>query len=246
MTPARPRARLAACLTVALALAGCAGGDFGRLPQSMASDDMHNWLAYRATGQQVSSLPLTADEHLLRDLAYQLIAQPYQRERYDAVVHEYGYTTPYPRGTYNLDDYANHLLGKWRRAPESAYARLIDDVRDDITRLPNVFTAAARVRDLDEKRRRSLFLVSTVSDAEHTQALQRIRENAAIIDWVHESLRNRARSYRIALERLVAAAPDPQAVEVERAINMLNARAAFYRRHLPAPWARERSLADAR
>lgn len=242
----RSRARLAACACLALALASCAGGDFGRLPRTMQSDDMHNWLAYDATNQRVSSLPLTADEHLLRDLAYQLIAQPYQRERYDAVVHEYGYTKPYPRGTYNLDEYANHLLGKWRRSPESAYARLIDDVRDDITRLPNFFTAAARVRDVDEKRRKSLFFVSAVSEAERAQALKRIDENAAIVDWVHESLRNRAAAYRVALERLVAAAPNPQAAEAERAINTLRERAAAYRRHLPSPWVKERSLADAR
>jgi hypothetical protein len=245
MTAARPRARFFAAVSVALALAGCTG-DFGRLPGTLASDDMHDWLAYRATLEPVAKLPLTADERLLRDLGYQLIAQPYQRDRYDAVVHEYGYTTPYPRGTYNRGDYAEHLLGRWRRSPESAYAQLIDDVRNDITRLPDFFAAAARVRDVDDKRRKSLIFVSAVGGPERAQALQRIRENAAIVDWVNECLVNRAASYRIALERLVVAAPNRQAVEAERAINDLKERAAVYRRHLPPPYAKERSLADAR
>src|SRR3954452_9892147 len=129
MTSARQRVRcasLAAALCLSLALGACAQGDFGRISPLMKHDDMHAWLAYDATQEPMSPLPLTSDERLLRDLAYPLIVQPYERDRIDAVVHEYGLTKPYMRGTYDRTAYANHLLLTWRRAPDSAYAQLID------------------------------------------------------------------------------------------------------------------------
>jgi hypothetical protein len=232
-------------MSLSLALAGCAQGDFGRISPLMKHDNMHAWLAYDATQEPMSPLPLTADERLLRDLGYPLIVQPYQRDRIDAVVHEYGLTKPYARGTYDRTAYANHLMLTWRRSPESAYAQLIDDVRNDITRLPQFFGIAARVRDVDERRRRSMFYIASASEAERGHALQRMKENAAIVDWVRETLDQRALSYRFALERLVMAAPNKQAAEAERLINDLHARSAFYRRHLPPPYAREPSLARA-
>jgi hypothetical protein len=87
----------------------------------------------------MSPLPLTADERLLRDLAYPLIVQPYERDRIDAVVHEYGFTKPYPRGSYDGAAYANHLLQTWRRSnPDAAEAeRLINELRER-----SAFTAA--------------------------------------------------------------------------------------------------------
>ena len=248
MTSARQRvrcARLAAALCLSLALAACAQGDFGRISPLMKNDDMHVWLAYDATREPMSPLPLTADERLLRDLAYPLIVQPYERDRIDAVVHEYGLTKPYARGTYDRAAYAGHLLQTWRRSPESGYAQLIDDVRNDITRLPQFFATAARVRDLDVKRSRSMFYIASVSQAERSAALQRVKENGAIIDWVRETLGERALSYRFALERLVMAAPNGEAAEAERVINELRERTAFYRRHLPPPYVREESLARA-
>ncbi len=42
--------------------------------------------------------------------------------------------------------------------------------------------------------------------------------------WVQESLQERAESYRIALERMVIAAPSPVAVEAERALSLLQQR----------------------
>ena len=95
MRCARPRVRFgpvwtrnAAVLSLALTLGACVQGDFGRIPRTLVSDDMHAWVASDATQEPTSPLPLTSDERLLRDLAYPLIVQPYQRERPDAVVHE--------------------------------------------------------------------------------------------------------------------------------------------------------------
>jgi hypothetical protein len=41
-------------------------------------------------------------------------------------------------------------------------------------------------------------------------------------------------------------APNPKAAEAERVIQVLRDKAAYYGRHLPPPFVREHSLADAR
>lgn len=242
----RAAGRYAGLAGLLLLLGGCAQGDFGGLHRSLVHDGMHDWVGpYALAGEPASGFPLTSDERLLRDLAYPLIAPPYQHGRLDAVMFEYGAVKPLPRGTFDRFAYAENLLVVCRSSPSSAYAQLIDDVRNDLTRMPQFFTIAAQVHDLDEKRRKSLFYISAVSEPERVNAIARARENAAVIDWVRESLVGRALAYRFALERLAITAPDPQAVEGERVINQLKERTAFYFRHLPPPWRREPSLARA-
>ena len=67
-----------------------------------------------------------------------------------------------------------------------------------------------------------------------------------MIDWVRERLVDRIVSYRVALERLVIATPDGEAAQAEHVINELRQRTDYYWRHLPAPWAKEQSLAATR
>jgi hypothetical protein len=228
-----------------LVLGGCVG-DFGRIPRTMVRDDMHDWIGPAAlNGEPASNVPLTSDERLLRDLAYPLITQPSEQARIGAVLHEYGLNSPPQPGAFSRAAYVENLLGICRRSPVSAYSELIDDARNDLTRMPQFFAAAARVRDMDEKRRKSLFYVAAVSAPERANALQRVKENLAVINWVRDSLAQRAAGYRFALERLVVTAPNPMAVEGERVINQLKEHIAFYTRHLPPPWTREQSLARA-
>jgi hypothetical protein len=241
------RALQAICaLSVAATLTACVQGDFGRIPRTLVRDDMHDWIGPTAlAGEPGSNFPLSSDERLLRDLAYPLITPPYEHGRIGAVLHEYGINSPPHPGMFDRQAYAANLLGICRRSPVSAYSQLIDDVRNDITRMPQFFAVAARVRDLDEKRRKSLFYIAAVSEPERANAIQRVRENAAVIGWVRASFAERAVAYRFALERLVVTAPNPMAVEGEQTINHLRERTAFYSRHLPPPWQRERSLARA-
>jgi len=229
-----------------LVLGGCAQGDFGRIHRSMVHDGMHDWIGPTAlNGAPASNFPLTSDERLLRDLAYPLIKPPNEQGGYAAALHEYGINSPPKPGLFDRVGYSNKLLAMGRNSPTSAYAQVIDDVRNDITRMPQFFTIAARVRDVDEKRKKSLFYVSAVSEPERASATARVQENLAVINWVRASLAERAIAYRFALERLVVVAPNPMAVDAEREINHLRERNAFYSRHLPPPWARERSLARA-
>ena len=72
-----------------------------------------------------------------------------------------------------------------------------------------------------------------------------MRENASIVTLVRERLLQRESSYRYALERLVIATPAPQAVQIERAVNQLQAEIARYRSPAPS-WEREQNLATVR
>ena len=82
-------------------------------------------------------------------------------------------------------------LSPRERSPAVRYARLMDDVRNDITRLPQFFETAARVLDIDQKRQKSMALVSALSPAERKNAERRMRENAAIVALTREKLAQR-------------------------------------------------------
>ena len=64
--------------------------------------------------------------------------------------------------------------------------------------------------------------VSSVTKEDRANALRRIAENRAIVQWVENALQERAAAYKIALERMVVTAPSPVAVEAERALTLLN------------------------
>lgn len=224
-------------------LTGCSNGDFGEVRPMLVRDDVHDWLGPAAAAPNPpSNFEVTDEERKLRDLAFPLIEPPYNRQRYDAVALEYG-----GNGTAGVTQagYANYLLGSSFRSSSGRYTQLNDDIRNDTTRLPQFFETAARVLDLDMKRKKSLAYVSSLSAAERDDALRRIRENSSLVSLVRTRLTQRVSAYRFALERLVIMTPSSQAVEVEQSLNQLQAQIARYR-NPPLPWVREQSLASAR
>ena len=237
-------------LAALVGLGGCGTqGDFGEVSNSANRADMHDWLSYDAiAGKHTwpSDFPLTEDERALRDLAYPLIEWPYNRHKFYSVAGEYGVIGADHRTGFDVTAYTTHLFGDERRTAASRYAVLIDDIRNDTTRLPQFFETASRVLDVDSKRRKSLFYVSSLSQHERDNALRRVDENATIVAMVRKSLDQRVAAYRFALERLVVMTPNPEAVQVEHALNELRGKVAWYRTHLPPGWTREQSLASAR
>jgi hypothetical protein len=215
-------------LILALLLGGCihsdvTKGDFGRLKPILVNDDTHSWVgreAARDAGYRPSRATLTDDERELRDLAYQLIEPPYNRERFDSVLLEYGIARNAERS------YSYHLLTRPYRSPVGRYSQMIEDIRNDNTRLASFVPVARRVLDMDNKRRRSLGYVSGLTAGELDNARRRIAENALVIAWVHRALRSRTYDYRYALERMVIDAPSPMAVEAERTLTLLRQRIA--------------------
>jgi hypothetical protein len=236
-------------LVGAALLAGCANGDFQEVRPTLVRDDIHDWVGRDAIiGQPTSPsrYSLTDDERALRDLAYPLIEPPYDRHQWYSVAGEYGVIGAEHRGAFDRAAYWNHLVAVRYRSPAARYAQLTDDIRNDVTRLPQFFETAARVLDIDAKRRKSLAFVSRLAPEERENALRRIRENAAIVALVRGSLAERVAGYSFALERLVIQTPSMQAAGVERDLNRLQARIAYYRTHRAPTWVREQSLASAR
>ena len=251
-------------------LGGCGtpNYDFGEVRSTLVSDGIHDWIGPYASGaKKASKFDLTDDERQLRDLAYPLVDPPYDRQQWYSVAGEYGlyrplrpldcaaYATwllsgdgPSPIGRYDpktekLRHEATVFLSEHDRSPVSRYARLMDDVRNDTTSLPQFFETATRVLDIDQKRQKSLAYVSGVSPVERKNAELRIRENDAIVAMVRNTLVQRAACYRSALGHLVVTSPYAQAVDIERAINRMNADIERYR--APAPtWRRGPSLAS--
>jgi hypothetical protein len=210
-----------------LALAGCTSiGDFGRLQPDLVTDGIHDWVgqeAARQAGAPISANNLTDDERTLRDLAFPLIEPPYDRQRWNAVVYEYGIDHAFRRELWISDPtaYYRHLQDKPRRSPASRYSQLMDDIRNDIVRIGPFFAVARRVVDLDRRREASMAQVADLMPAERLSADARVGENALTIAWVQHSLTERCAGYRYALEHLAIAEPNPEAGDVDRVLTEL-------------------------
>ena len=228
-------------LLLPLVLAACGvNGDFGRPNPELVGDDLHDWLgrdAARDAGRPVSAYPLNDDERELRDLAYPLIEPPYDRNRWFSIVNEFGIThamsdlakahgwsDTFHWPVFEIPDYGKRLLAEPYRSATARYAQLNTDARNDAVRVPEFFTTARRVLDLDGKRAESLAYVSGLKPAEKKNALARNAENELVIGWVQRSLVHREQAYCYALQRLVIATPAPMAVEAERSLTLLHTR----------------------
>jgi hypothetical protein len=221
-----------ATLSLLFLFAGCANGDFGRIRPALVNDDMHAWVGKEAPGRKnkpASNFPLTDAERQLRDLAFPLIEPPYDRQRWYSVIEEYGLTgaaeTPYP----DRSAYANQLLTTAVRSHTARYAKLVEDIRNDVIRVDPFFAVARYVLDMDRKRKESLKEFGASNNKEAREdARARIAENVAVINWVQKSLHARAASYQFALERLVVETPSPMAAEAERSVTLLQTRIAAH------------------
>ncbi|MFZ2066132.1 MAG: hypothetical protein WAV27_09140 [Xanthobacteraceae bacterium] len=180
---------------------------------------------------------MTEDERALRDLAFPLIEPPYERQRWDAVIYEYGIDRLMRRDVWVFDRtaYYRHLLAKWDRSPSARYNQLSDDIRNDTVRIEPFFVVARRVADIDRRRLASMTAVADLSPAEHANAKARIAENGLVIAWVQHSLTERCASYRFALEHLAIAEPERQAGDVDLNLTQLQQRIANYNLLASAP-----------
>jgi hypothetical protein len=206
--------------------AGCATqGDFGEVRPSLVRDDIHDWLSLDTIAgwpTLPSSFELTDDERQIRDLSYPLIEPSYYRQQWYSAAGEYGVIGSDHRTGFDCSAYTNRLMSFRYRSP------------------------AARVLDIDQKRRKSLAYIFGLSQSEQVSALRRIRENALLVSLVRAKLAQRVTGYRFALERLVVMIPSPQAVEVERSLNQIKDQLARYHNRSAPTWVREQSLVAAR
>ena len=171
---------------------------------------------------------MTEDERALRDLAFPLIEPPYERQRWESVIYEYGIDRLIRRDVwvYDRTAYYRHLLARWDRSPSARYNQLSDDIRNDTVRIEPFYVVARRVADIDRRRLASMKAVADLSPAERANAKARIAENGLVIAWVQHSLNERCASYRFALEHLAIAEPERQAGDVDVNLTQLQQRIA--------------------
>ncbi len=210
-----------------LVLAGCSSiGDFGRLQRFYVRDDIHDWVGREAAaraGAPISAGRLTEDERTLRDLAFPLIEPPYDRQRWNAVVYEYGLDRSFRRELW-IDDptiYYAHLHGSFYRSSAARYSHLMDDIRNDIERIDPFLSIARRVVDLDRHRLAAMPHVADLTANEGFNAQARVGENALVIAWVQHALVERCASYRFALEHLAVVEPEPAAADADHVLTQL-------------------------
>ena len=234
-------------LLAAPLLSGCGlSTDFDEINPSLVRDNIHDWVGRdNAKGEAISpsTFELTDQERQMRDLAYPLIEPPYLRHKPYSVLNEYGLNRGIQKQMANQAAYYEHMMDDKARSPTSRYAKLTDDVRNDSERLPQFFSTASRVIDLDIKRKKSLAFIPGLTENERINTLNRIRENGRVIADVRASLGRRVANYRYALERLVIASPSQEAVTAEQALNRLHAEVAHYRVSTAPPYERGPSLA---
>lgn len=228
MMLSRPKTISLSAVWLGLALAGCSGGDFGRVRQDARNDDMHRWVGAEANasiGLRPSDFGLTEKERLMRDLAYPMIEPPLSRPMWKGVFGEYQPIAPPWRQkvVFDRSTYGRRLIDEPHRSHTSRYQVLIDDVRNDLTRFEPFYSNAARVIELDRKRNAALKMISGLEPRERADAIARMEENALIVQWVEQCLEQRVSSYRWALERLVIHYPDGMAASADMLIGELAA-----------------------
>jgi hypothetical protein len=210
-----------------ISLSGCSSiGDFARLKPSLVTDDIHAWVGREAAaraGAPISLDHLTDDERTLRDLAFPLIEPPFDRQRWDAVLYEYGVKREFRRALWVVDPtaYYRHLMAAGYRSTAGRYNKLIDDIRNDIVRIGPFFDVAQRVVELDRRRGMSIDYLSDIGPAERFNALARVGENTLTIAWVQNSLAQRCAGYRFALDHLAVAEPENVAAQADLALTQL-------------------------
>jgi len=225
---------------VFLVLPACSSiGDFGRLQEPLITDDMHAWVGREAAasvGAPISAYNLTDEERTLRDLAFPLIEPPYDRQRWDAVLYEYGVKRQFQRALWVADPtaYYRHLQAAGYRSTAGRYNKLIDDIRDDVTRLGPFFDLAHRVVELDRRREMSMNYLSDLAPPDRANALARVGENSLTIAWVQHSLAQRCAGYRFALDHLAVAEPENIAAQADVALTLLQQQIAA-NQLVPAP-----------
>lgn len=216
-------------LAAALA-AGCARlGDFDRPNASFFHDEALPVVGlFRASnrGEPVSLAPLTDDEQALRDLAYGIISPPVAKQKWFLSITDLKTSRVYPNNDpqFEVEKYADTLIGTPYRSSTARYARLVEDIRVDSVRIAPFFIVAKRVVDMDTARERSLAGVTRLSGRERETAMARIAENRMVIGWVYRRFGERSLAYRYALERLFITQPAPAAVDAERALRALDER----------------------
>jgi hypothetical protein len=212
---------------IASLLSACGStGDFGR-PRQTA---LREWVT-PVHGRSAVSLPYTENEEEMRARAWRFLKPSQQRHVFDHILSELS-RTGYIEEEWVEDEpeiYYQALMrigpldrylgtGRDFRSPSSRYNRIADDAMADRQLIRPFAHAAGRVMEADGLRLKAIASLTSPSPEEREEARTRIGENKTLAEWVCRRANGRVRAYRHAMERLVVAAPQREAVTAERQV----------------------------
>jgi hypothetical protein len=221
----QPPARFVLIMLALAGLSGCAQtyqGDFGRRADNVWTNSIlpaSGKAAARLRGEPVSSYPLTDSEQELRDRAYRFLSPALDRAWLDRSLAELRYTRNMPPDVdSDPTSYYRGLMAEPFRSMTSRYERLRADTDADRTLLGPLLAAAHSVRAADQIRRRAMDATPDLTEPQRADALSRNAENEQLFAWVCASVGARVARYRYALQHLVIAGPQHEAIPAERAV----------------------------
>ncbi|AWB24600.1 hypothetical protein DA075_00875 [Methylobacterium currus] len=225
-------------LAVPLVAACAQQGDFGRPAPTAWNSliDAAGTFAAHERGEPASLFPFTEDERALRDRAWRFLMPARERSVFDAALNNLTRARVLPVG-WRLSDpaaYVEAITAGPFRSVVSRYRRLSDDLVADGRLIPAFAETASRVVRADLTRLQSLPFITTLDDRDVRSAAMRVAENRCLIAWVRRETAARSASYRYALEHLLVAAPEDEAVAAERALAFLDSRRTLLDPLLPA------------
>ena len=213
------RAAIAVALT--LGLGGCVHGDFERPRPSVFNDEFLPLVGRVAADQRdepSSDFRYTDHERELRNRAWSMLMPQLQEQYFQRWLAEMRRTRmiSVENTVPDTENYVKRLLSRDYRSSGARFARLEMDIRNDRVRFPPFITVANTVAEFDRVRERSMMRTPDLTAEEREEAIGRIEENKRLIWTVHKSMRERAGTYRYALERLVIETPDDAAIDAEQ------------------------------
>ena len=209
--------KVTSTLLLSMLLAACSG-DFDRPRPLVFGEDSTFGVPLALVEPAQSQFAFTDAERRMRELAYPLLLPPDAGGLWDLVPVDLSYLAVMAEQgpPYDVKAYGTALLTIPARSEVERYARLIDAITADMSRI-DLFNATARhVLEADRERLHNLSAVPGLTAAEQQSARARVAENARIIKRVGVCLHLRAAAYRYAGQRLAIAVPSHLLADVDR------------------------------
>lgn len=223
----QPFVRILIVLGGCFAAACTPTGDFGRPEPSLLEETVPLWagrgLALHRE-EEVSLLPLTDHEKLLREQVYTIVVARDILGRNQSVKPALRYhriLTPTPE-TSPIDAYFRRQLSIRYQSSDARYDRLLDDIRKDRAVIPP-FVAAAKTVIHDDQMRTGGKVDRYADERIHQWAYVRVEENERLIALAIDSLAHRALQYQFAGDQLTLVAPSNDIHRVNRNWSLLSA-----------------------
>jgi hypothetical protein len=197
-------------------------GDFGRRPDNVVTGSLlpkAGLVSAWWRGDPASLYPFTDDEIEMRDRAWRFLMPSHDKANLQLAIAELAYTRVLPTVPHSgRNHYHLLLMAEDYRSVASRYAKLGQDIEQDRLLMVPFSQAAARVCAADRVRVLAMNDVQQLTHVQREQAVARVAENRMLVDWVRRDMREKAASYRHALEHMTIGAPMRESIRPEQAL----------------------------